>query len=127
MARYEIATEAHGDRTIVVAKIIGQADGDTLARLSRELSPMAERGDLRVLLDEADLRAGIVLPQDVRGIVDEWRSLLVRPNVRIAALATNPIVYGLNRVGLAIVARDTAGRVAVFSKRDEAVAWLIRE
>ena len=127
MARYELLSEVLGDRAIVVAKIIGQADGDTLARLSRELSPMAERGDLRVLLDETDLRPGIVLPQDVRGIVDQFRSLLARPNVRFAALATNPIVYGLNRVGLAIVARDTAGRVAVFSKREEAVEWLIRE
>ena len=124
MARHEITTETHGGSTIVVAKLIGQAERDTLARLNRELAVMASGGGIRILLDESELRPGLILPYDVPGIVDQWRSLLARPNVRLAALAPNPIIYGLNRLGLSMAARQTGDRVAVFQRRDDAIEWL---
>ena len=127
MARYELLSEIHRDQTITVAKLIGQADGDTLAHLAAALAVRAAQGaSLRILLDEGDLRAGLILPRDIRGIVDQFRSTLRRPNVRLAAFAPNPIMYGLNRLGLSIAARDTGDRVAVFQRRDEALEWLAR-
>jgi hypothetical protein len=127
VARYELLSEDHG-RTIVVGRLIGQADGETVAKLGVALAAQAADGaPLRILLDEGELRAGLILPQDIRGIVDDWRSVLVRPNVRLAAFAPNPIIYGLNRLGLSIAARDTGDRVAVFSRREEAVLWLLRD
>ncbi len=127
MARYEVLTETHAGQTIVVARLIGQADTGTVSELGAALAARAAQGvPLRILLDEGELRAGLVLPQDIRGIVEKWRSTIARPNVRLAAYAPNPIIFGLNRLGLSIAARDTGDRVAVFSRREEALDWLVR-
>ena len=44
-------------------------------------------------------------------------------SIRIAAFATNPVIYGLNRMfqGLAVCAE----RVSVFNDRARAKAWLL--
>lgn len=128
MARFELSNETHTQRTIVVAKLIGQADGDTIAKLSAHLAALAAHDPLlRVLLDEGELRPGLILPQDIGGIVEGWRSMITRDTVRIAVFAPNPILYGLTRLGDAIASRDAQGRTAVFSKRDDAIAWLLRD
>src|SRR5512132_123423 len=128
MARFELSSETHAERTIVVAKLIGQADSDTIAKLSAHLAALAAHDPhLRALLDEADLRPGLILPQDISGIVEGWRSMTTRDTVRIAVFAPNPILYGLTRLGNAIASRDAEGVTAVFSKREKAIAWLVRE
>lgn len=126
MARYELLSEEHRGKAIVIARLIGQAETETISRLGAVLGAQAAKGTpLHILLDEGDLRPGLLLPYHVRGLVDDWRAVLRRENVRLAAYAPNPVIHGLNRLGLSIAARDTGDRVKVFARRDEALDWLV--
>ena len=76
-----------------------------------------------MLIDETDLGAGLVGPSDISRIAQAWGSAAALRSARIAAFATNPVIYGLNRMfqGLA----DGAERVSVFNDRVRARAWLL--
>ena len=75
-----------------------------------------------MLIDETNLGAGFVGPSDIGRIAQAWRKAGALRSIRIAAFATNPVIYGLNRMfqGLA----DGAERVSVFNDRARARAWL---
>src|SRR5438874_551621 len=84
------------------------------ARRSRaRRRPLAERDPVvRVLIDETELGAGYVGPRDIGRIADAWQKAAALHSIRIAAFASNPVIYGLNRMfqGLA----KGAERVSVF-------------
>lgn len=127
MADYQIVTEEHGGRALRVVKFAGQAETTTISRLMADIAALAaSEAPLLVLLDESDLRAGLVLHQDLRGIIENWRATIARRSVRIGVYAPNPLIYGLNRMAEWIASRDAEGRLAVFSGRDDAIAWLLK-
>ena len=88
--------------------------------LLRELETLAPP---RVLIDESGFRPGLIGPGHIRAIADQWRSSTAFGAARIAVVAPNPVIYGLNRMFQAWA--NEADRVAVFSSRADATAWLV--
>ena len=124
MSTYHIDLDASKADGVTVVKLSGRAQAETIVRLLEELNALAERdSSLRVLIDETDLGAGLVGPSDIGRIAQAWKKAAALRSVRIAAFATNPVIYGLNRMfqGLA----QGAERVSVFSDRARARAWLL--
>ncbi len=121
---YRIDLEDSKEDGIVLVKLSGRAQAETIVKLLDELNALAEREPaVRVLIDETDLGAGLVGPRDIGRIAQVWRKAGALRSVRIAAFASNPVIYGLNRMfqGLA----DGAERVSVFNDRARARAWLL--
>ena len=124
MSMYRIDPEDSREEGIVLVKLSGRAQADSIVKLLDELNILAEREPaLRVLIDETDLGAGFVGPSDIGRIAKAWRKAVALRSVRIAAFATNPVIYGLNRMfqGLAVGAEH----VTVFHDRARARAWLL--
>jgi hypothetical protein len=124
MSLYRIDPESSNEDGLVFVKLSGRAQADAIVKLLKELNALAERDPaLRVLIDETDLGAGFVGPSDIGRIADAWRKATALRTVRIAAFASNPVIYGLNRMfqGLA----DGADHVTVFNDRARARAWLL--
>ena len=123
MSIYRIDEDSDEDR-IVLVKLSGRAQAEAIVKLLGELNTLAERdpGTL-VLIDETDLGAGVVGPSDIGKIAHAWKDAAALRSIRIAAFATNPVIYGLNRMfqGLA----TGAERVSVFNDRARARAWLL--
>ncbi|HEY8785715.1 MAG TPA: hypothetical protein VIN63_04490 [Candidatus Limnocylindria bacterium] len=124
MSMYRIDLEDSKEDGIVLVKLSGRAQAETIVKLLDELNTLAEREPaVRVLIDETELGAGLVGPSDIGRIAQAWRKAGALRSVRIAAFASNPVIYGLNRMfqGLA----DGAERVSVFNDRARARAWLL--
>ena len=124
MSVYVIDPEEWRKDGIVLVRLSGRAQADSIVKLLVELNALAERDPgLRVLIDETDLGAGFVGPSDIGRIADAWRKAAALRSIRIAAFATNPVIYGLNRMfqGLA----HGADRVSVFNDRARARDWLL--
>ena len=123
MSTYHIDLEDSKEHGIVV-KLSGRAHAETIVDLLHELNALAERDPaVRVLIDETELGAGYVGPRDIGRIAQAWRTAVALHSIRIAAVASNPVIYGLNRMfqGLAIGAE----RVTVFHEDARARAWLL--
>ena len=121
---YRIDREDSSEDGIVLVKLSGRAQAETIVKLLQELDALAEREPaVRVLIDETDLDACFVGPSDIGKIAQAWRKGASLRAIRIAAFATNPVIYGLNRMfqGLA----DGAEGVSVFNDRARARAWLL--
>jgi len=123
MSIYRIDEDSKEDRIILV-KLSGRAQAETIVKLLDELNALAERDPATlVLIDETDLGAGVVGPSDIGRIAHAWKQAAALRAIRIAAFAPNPVIYGLNRMfqGLA----TGAERVSVFNDRARARAWLL--
>jgi hypothetical protein len=124
MSSYRIDPADSNADGLILVTLSGRAQADTIVKLLNELNALAQ-GDpaLRVLIDETDLGAGFVGPSDIGRIARAWKNAAALRKSRIAAFATNPVIYGLNRMfqGLA----DGAERVSVFNDRTRARAWLL--
>jgi hypothetical protein len=124
MSMYRIDREDSKEDGIVLVKLSGRAHAETVVKLLVELNALAEREPaVRVLIDETDLGAGLIGPSDIGRIAQAWRKAAALRSIRIAAFASNPVIYGLNRMfqGLA----EGAEKVSVFNDRARARAWLL--
>ena len=124
MSMYLIDPASSREDGIVFVKLTGRAQAETIVKLLSELNALAEREPaVRVLIDETELGAGFVGPSDIGRIAQAWRKAVALRSVRIAAFASNPVIYGLNRMfqGLA----EGAEHVTVFNDRARAKAWLL--
>ena len=124
MSTYHIDLEDSKDHGIVLVKLSGRAQAVTIIELLHELNALAERDPVvRVLIDETELGAGYVGPRDIGRIADAWQKAAALHSIRIAAFASNPVIYGLNRMfqGLA----KGAERVSVFHDNASARTWLL--
>jgi hypothetical protein len=124
MSIYRIDRENSIDDRIVLVKLSGRAQADNIVKLLEELNALAERDPaVRVLIGETDLGAGFVGPSEIGKIARAWRDAAALRTIRIAAFASNPVIYGLNRMfqGLA----EGAEQVTVFNDRARARAWLL--
>ncbi|HYK97999.1 MAG TPA: hypothetical protein VEU77_06360 [Candidatus Acidoferrales bacterium] len=124
MPHYEIFPESVAGTNVTIVRFSGQADTATIRDLIATLAALGEGA--RILMDESELRPGLILPQDLRGIVEQWRALIARKTIRIAVFASNPLVYGMNRMVESIAADDAKDHLAVFRARPDALAWLLR-
>ena len=128
MSAYEIASVLQGDAEITAVKMSGQAERPNIIALLTELQDLARvRGSLRVLIDETDMKPGLMGFNDIHEIVSDWRSGAGLLSSRIAVIAVNPFVRGLNQMFR--IAANLEGRASVnaFSKRSDALAWLMQE
>jgi acid stress-induced BolA-like protein IbaG/YrbA len=128
LSTYEIASVLQGDAEITTVKMSGQAERPNIIALLNELQDLARvRGSLRVLIDETDMKPGLMGFNDIHEIVSDWRSGAGLLSSRIAVIAVNPFVRGLNQMFR--IAANLEGRASVnaFSKRSDALAWLMQE
>jgi len=127
VAHFDISPEKHGDATVVVVRYSGEADATSIGNLIREIAALDTGAtQMRILMDESELRPGLILPADIKAIVDEWRILIASKTIRIAVFATNPLVYGLNRIAETLAAGAAKDRLEVFRDRVAALDWLLR-
>ena len=75
-----------------------------------------------VLIDESELKVGLIGPDDIRRIAHQWSIAKNLRDAAIAVVAPNPVVYGLNRMFQLVSNADT--RLAVFWDRTAAVDWV---
>lgn len=75
-----------------------------------------------VLIDESDLKVGLIGPGDIQRIAHQWSIAKKLRDAAIAVVAPNPVVYGLNRMFQLVSNADT--RLAVFWDRPAAVEWV---
>jgi len=123
--KIEVVVEGGNDITIVT--LSGLAEPAGIHALLTELDSMAQQGAaLRLLLDETDLRAGVMGLSDIQDIVGEWRKASALKSRRIAVLASNPLIRGLNQMFRIFANVENKGSVSAFSNRAAAVAWLVR-
>lgn len=128
MATFTLRPEVHGGREIAVVELTGPADRTSMLALVAELDLYAKRrrGAPRVLLDETSLEPALITPSEIRVIVRAWEDSVALRETKIAVLAPNPVLYGLNRMVQAYSDR-TEKLIGVFSDRANAVAWLVGE
>jgi hypothetical protein len=75
-----------------------------------------------VLIDESELKVGLIGPGDIQRIAHRWSIAKNLRDAAIAVVAPNPVVYGLNRMFQLVSDADT--RLAVFWNRAAAVNWV---
>lgn len=115
-----------GDAEITVVELTGHADRANIQGLLAELQGLAkQRGDLRILVDETAMRPGLMGFNDIHDLVNDWRSATALKTSRIAVVAGHPIVRGLNQAFRALANLERKGSMSAFSKRSDAVAWLV--
>jgi len=103
----------------------GPADPASVHALLAELQALArQRGTLRILVDETALQPGLMGFSDMSEIVQDWRTAPDLRASRIAVLAANPIVRGLNQVFRLLANLERKDSLNAFSERADAVAWL---
>jgi len=121
----DLVIEDGNDVTIVT--LSGLADPAGIHALLTELDGMAQHGAaLRLLLDETDLRAGLMGFSDIQDIAADWRRSNALKSRRIAVVASNPLIRGLNQMFRLFANVENKGSVSAFSDRAAALAWLVR-
>ena len=126
MSKYEIHQKTADDQGLTMVTLSGRAEAEAILRLLDELRALAE-GDasLRVLIDENGLAPGFVGPTDIQKIVTAWRRATSFRTTRVAVVASNLAIYGLNRMFQGLAGRDAEGRVRIFTDKGPATTWLL--
>jgi len=105
----------------------GAATPTDIHDLLKELDGLAhQRANMCLLLDETDLRAGVMGFGDIHDIASDWREATALKSRRIAVVASNPFVRGLNQMFRVFANMENKDSVNAFSKRADALAWLVR-
>jgi hypothetical protein len=121
----DVIVEDGNDATMVT--LSGLATPAGIHALLMELDGLAQQGAaLRLLLDETDLTAGLMGLGDIHDIVGDWRKASALKSRRIAVVATNPLIRGLNQVFRIVANVENRDSVRAFSNRSDALAWLGR-
>jgi hypothetical protein len=108
--------------------VSGHAEPGNIHALLTELQAMArQRGPLRILVDESDLKPGLMGFNDIFEIVQDWRTSTALRASRIAIIAPDPIVRGLNQTFRILANLERKDVVNAFSKRADALAWLVKK
>ena len=126
MSTYEIHRKTADDQGLTLVTLSGRAEAEAILRLLDELRALAE-GDasLRVLIDENGLAPGFVGPTDIQKIISAWRRATALRTTRVAVVASNLAIYGLNRMFQGLAGRDAEGRVRIFTNKAPATTWLL--
>ena len=112
---------------VAVVTLHGRATPADIHGLLEELDGLAnQRANMRLLLDETDLTAGVMGFGDIHDIASDWRGATALRSHRIAVVASNPFVRGLNQMFRVFANIENKDSVNAFSKRADALAWLVR-
>ena len=77
------------------------------------------------MINETGLGPGFVGPTDIQRIIKAWRKATALHTTRVAVVASNLAIYGLNRMFQGLAGRDAEGRVRIFTDKAPATAWLL--
>jgi hypothetical protein len=125
--KVQIEAEGETGDAIVVVKLSGHADPPSIHALITQLQALALRqGTLRILVDETDLEPGLVGFSDIAEMVRDWRTAPNLRSSRIAVMAANPFIRGLNQMFRLLANVERKDSLNAFTKRADAVAWLVR-
>ncbi len=128
MSTYEISRFLEGSDEITLVEISGHADRANIHALLAQLEVLALQGGvLRILVDETRMKAGLMGFDDIHDLVSDWRAAKTLKSSRIAVVAQNPIVRGLNQAFRALANLERHDSMSAFSRRADAVAWLVRK
>jgi hypothetical protein len=128
VSTYVISTVHEGSDEITVVELSGHADRANIQGLLAELQGLAkQRGVLRILVDETAMRPGLMGFNDIHDLVNDWRTATGLKASRIAVVAQNPIVRGLNQAFRALANLERKGFMSAFSQRTDAIARLVRK
>ena len=126
MSMYVIGDDPQDEAGFIKVSLSGRAEAASILRLLAELSALAERNSsLRVLIDESGLGPGFVGPADIQKIIASWRRATSLRTTRVAVVASNLAIYGLNRMFQGLAGRDAEGRVRIFTDTAPATEWLL--
>jgi hypothetical protein len=103
----------------IAVTLSGSLNASTILAL---LSALERANPAFVLLDESDLKVGLIGSGDIQRIAQQWSAATNLRGAAIAVVAPNPVVYGLNRMFQLLSDADT--RLAVFWGRPAAVNWV---
>ena len=115
------------DDGLIMVTLTGRLDFDTISALLDELDGLAVAAFpdlLTVLIDETDARPGLLSAGHVRNWISRWRGATALKQGRIAVIAPDLVMYGLNRMAQGIAGADSEGHLTVFRSREEALTWL---
>jgi hypothetical protein len=100
---------------------------ETFVALFAELEQLTPTdGELRVLIDESEIDAGLLGSPEIRAMMAAWEgSDGLRERSRIAIYAPSDLVYGLSRMAQAYGGTAADERLAVFRTKDAARDWLL--
>lgn len=127
MSTHTIEVIVEGGNDVTLVTLSGLADPAGIHALLTELDGLAQQGAaMRLLLDETDLRAGLMGLSDIQDIVGDWRKANALKSRRIAVVASHPLIRGLNQMFRIFANVENKGSVSAFSDRTAALAWLAR-
>lgn len=132
MGSVQVQIESQGEAgsAIVVVKLSGHADTPSIHGLITKLQALANgqrRGTLRILVDESELQPGLVGFNEIAEMVHDWRTAPALRSSRIAIVAANPLIRGLNQMFRLAANLERKDSLNAFTKRSDAVAWLLSE
>ena len=127
MATYEVQALVERGEEITIVKLSGQLEPANIHALFVVLQDRAQKlGGLRILIDETEMKAGLMGFNDIHDLRDEWRAATaLLKSSRIAVWATNPVIRGLNQAFRRLANLERKGSMSAFSKRADALAWLV--
>jgi hypothetical protein len=118
---YQIKSASHAGKEFVEVTLTGDTTSEMVIALFADLNARAEGTRLLILIDEMNLRPALIGPRDLKKIASFWRTTTALRAARMAVIAPNPVMYGLNRM-FALIANDES--IHVFMWRQDAIAWL---
>ena len=108
-----------GRRAGIAVTLSGALRAATILAL---LDSLDSAGPAFVLIDESELKVGLIGPGDIHRIAHRWSVAEHLRDAAIAVVAPNPVVYGMNRMFQLVSNADT--RLAVFWNRGAALGWV---
>jgi hypothetical protein len=118
---YRIHDEEMNGAAVVVVTLTGTSDRDTIVGM---LQALDERAPRLIFIDESEFSPDLLSGVHIQEFAAQWRGATALRAARMAVYAPNPVMYGLNRMFQ--LWADSKEGVAVFRKREEALAWLLR-
>jgi hypothetical protein len=117
----------HTDEGLVMVTLTGRLDFDTISALLDELDGLAVAAlpdHLSVLIDETDAGPGLLSAGHIRSWISRWKRATALKQGRLAVIAPDLVMYGLNRMAQGIAGDESDEHLHVFRSREEALAWL---
>ncbi len=117
----------HSEDGLVMVSLSGRLDYGTIDALLVELEGMATAalpGELKILIDETDARAGLLGAAEIGKWINRWRGATALKQGKIAVIAPSLVMFGLNRMAAGVAGSDSEGHLDVFRTREGALEWL---
>jgi hypothetical protein len=125
LAQHRIEQASRDGKEFLEVTLWGDVSYEMVVALFTDLNARARQdAQLRILIDETRLKPALMGYSEIRKVVEFWRTMPGLRIARIAVVAPNLVLYGLNRM-FALIANEEGFNV--FIARGDATAWLLME